>query len=121
MTIKNKKVIDRFMSKVKKIPKGCWEWTAGKQLSKWPYGRFKYKGKTIYAHRVSYMIFLGSIKKGMFVCHTCDNPSCVNPKHLWLGTNSENMLDSVRKGRHAAQLYPLEFAKRFKKGLKDER
>ena len=56
-------------------------------------------GKTYLAHRVSYELFVGPIPDGMFVCHTCDNPACILPAHLWLGTNQQNMQDASRKGR----------------------
>lgn len=94
------KAMKRFFAKTELSENGCVEWigsVAGKG-----YGCFCYKGEKIRAHRISY-IWANSLKeipKGLFVCHTCDNPSCVNPEHLWLGTNSDNMKDCVAKGRH---------------------
>lgn len=63
------------------------------------YGRKRIKGKDVLLHRMAYEWANGPIPDGMCVCHTCDNPPCVNPDHLWLGTRSENTLDRIGKGR----------------------
>jgi hypothetical protein len=68
-------------------------------LSKAGYGKMEYKRKTYLAHRVSYLIYKGPIPKGMHVCHSCDNRQCVNPDHLWLGTQKQNIQDMLTKGR----------------------
>lgn len=94
---------ERFHAKFIPEPNtGCWLWmgsitgrdergmlTIGKSLG----------GKNIYAHRVSWMLFRGEIPQGISVLHTCDVPSCVNPEHLFLGTQLDNMRDCAMKGR----------------------
>src|ERR1700730_16330475 len=81
---------ERFWNGVKKT-ENCWEWTKAKTLA--GYGLIGYGKKLLYAHRLSYEIHIGSIPEKMFVLHRCDNPSCVNPKHLWIGTNHDNVKD----------------------------
>jgi hypothetical protein len=91
---------DRFDLWSMPVPwSGCWIWF-GSGTSE-GYGRFEINGRKILAHRFSYERFVGSIPNGIMVLHTCDQPSCVNPKHLFLGTNQTNTDDKVRKGRHA--------------------
>lgn len=90
-----KKLEKRFLEKVNKTD-GCWLWTASTRSG---YGAIKYNNKVEGAHRISYILYKGEINDGLFVCHTCDNPSCVNPDHLFLGSNSDNMKDAFDKGR----------------------
>lgn len=76
---------------------GCWEWN-GRRDDK-GYGQLDYAGTSLGAHRASYIVFKGAIDDGLFVCHSCDNPPCMNPEHLWLGTNKENLRDMASKNR----------------------
>lgn len=77
---------------------GCWEWT-GNVLAN-GYGSLIYAGHRVYAHRASFQEFVGPIPDGMMVCHKCDNPRCINPEHLFVGTGSDNMRDCTNKGRN---------------------
>lgn len=79
------------------LNKDCWEWKGTK--NKKGYGQVKYNGGRFYVHRLSYLIFIGDFYENKCVCHSCDNPSCINPKHLWLGTPKENTQDMIKKGR----------------------
>ena len=88
---------ERFLNKVIKTDT-CWLWTGKKSRLK--YGKILVEGKEIFAHRLSYTIFKGKLLDNLCICHTCDNPSCVNPEHLWQGTKKENSQDMTKKGRH---------------------
>ena len=88
----------RFWEKVKKGPT-CWEWTASKDRK--GYGRITSTlgTRNLKAHRVSYELHNGPITPGLWVLHVCDNPGCVRPDHLFLGTNADNVRDMLNKGR----------------------
>lgn len=88
----------RFLFYINKKIAGCWLWTGAK--AKAGYGKFGIGRKVYIASRFSYELFKGPIEEGKFICHSCDVPMCVNPDHLWQGTNSENQIDSIKKLRH---------------------
>jgi hypothetical protein len=93
---------ERFWAKVDKsgpliLKTRCWVWTAYKCNR--GYGQFKNHGKMEKAHRCAYAFKNGTLFQELCVCHKCDNPSCVNPEHLFLGTKLDNKLDCIRKGR----------------------
>lgn len=99
----------RFLAYVDKT-EGCWIWKGATQNK--GYGKLSFRGKkTAVASRVSYELFKGPLEGKLLVCHTCDNPSCVNPEHLFLGSNMENMLDMVEKGRQYSKLTPEQVLK----------
>lgn len=105
--LRNGTLEERFWARVKKTPP-CWLRTGGKRGG---YGMVWIQKRGRRAHVYSYRLHRGDIPDGLSVCHTCDVPLCVNPKHLFLGTTTDNMRDKVRKNRqvkgekqHAAKL-----------------
>jgi HNH endonuclease/NUMOD3 motif len=103
--IQNKEIIlARFRERViEREEEECWEWIAGKQKD--GYGAIRVtrrsdgKSVKLQAHRLSYMIYVGDIPINLLVLHSCDNPSCCNPLHLWIGNDRDNMQDKMAKGR----------------------
>lgn len=98
---RGRRLKDRFfwnVSQEQMASDGCWIWRG--YVGPDGYGRFSDGKKLLRAHRFSYEVLIGPIPQGMLVCHKCDVPLCVNPKHLFLGTNMTNSDDKVLKGRH---------------------
>lgn len=98
------RIVARFWAKVNRQEGGCWLWTAG--TSRDGYGMF-HVGRDLdgrqdvrYAHRTAYALMTGSVPAGLVVCHSCDTPRCVNPDHLFLGTQGDNVRDGARKQRY---------------------
>lgn len=98
-TLEQEQRIQRFWNRVHKTD-GCWEWKASKVYN--GYGRMWFDNKKQRAHRISYQLLIGPIPDGMLVCHKCDNPGCVNPDHLFLGTSADNTRDMDKKGRRVS-------------------
>jgi HNH endonuclease len=103
--------IARFEALVMPEPMtGCWLWMGapGDSTKNGQYGRFRLRGRQHAAHRVSWMLYCGPIPEGIEVLHHCDVQPCVNPSHLFLGTNADNVADRVKKGRSGNEPHPGE-------------
>ena len=98
MTIRN-----RFEAKYVKVSSGCWEWIAGRTED--GYGYFRDGKRGVRAHRFSYELYIGKIPDGMLVLHRCNNRKCVNPEHIYIGTQAENIRDSIAAGTHCSVLH----------------
>jgi len=95
---------------------GCWNWTASKCFG---YGLIKINGKMVRAHRFSYEYFVGPLDNSLDICHNCNNPSCVNPKHLRQDTVSSNMIDCLKAKRRYQQILSVEEVIEIKNSLKN--
>jgi hypothetical protein len=111
---------DRFWEKVEILGNDdCWLWKAGINRKYKGYGRFWINGSHVVAHRVSWIFTYGPIENGLECLHKCDNPRCVNPNHLFLGTHMDNMVDMVNKKRYVS--YPGERCGKAKLKTEDVR
>ena len=100
MRVTDTDIEKRFYSKVSKTPT-CWWWTGAKRNGQGFYGQIRYEGKPQMAHRVSWKLSKGFLPDHLLICHHCDNGLCVNPDHLFVGTDRDNIYDCISKGRHA--------------------
>lgn len=125
-------VIESFWKKVKLGTKSqCWEWSGKKDKD--GYGTLKIRRKMFRAHRIAWMFTNGKIPTGCQILHSCDNPPCQNPDHLFCGTNLDNMRDKMTKGRHrtifgedhanskVTQSQVLEMRHRYSTGVSQQR
>ena len=98
-------VAELFWRHVDKAPgDACWLWTASRNPK--GYGQFHFRDRSTHSHRVAWELTYGPIPEGMWCLHHCDNPSCVRPDHLFLGTAADNTADMMSKGRHGGEVFP---------------
>lgn len=121
--VKRNPLLVKFLLKVDKngpihpVAGQCWIWTAGKTGE---YGQCSRSFGDRRAHRVMWTFYYGPIPAGLFVCHSCDNMLCVNPKHLFVGTQRDNMQDMAKKGRQVFQVSPEKAARGTKNGSRTQ-
>lgn len=102
MTVISQHHVNRFWSKVNiGNPDQCWPWGGTINRQRYGYGKFSIGNTAFRAHRIAYMIAKGDIPRGLVVRHRCDNPACVNPGHLDVGTIADNVRDMISRNRHS--------------------
>lgn len=100
-----------FYKRYVELDNGCWNFTGA--IGRGGYGLASYHGKIHHAHRLSWILTNGEIPNGLLACHKCDNRLCINPAHLFLGTNLDNTIDMMNKGRHRTS--PRGIDKKFRR------
>lgn len=109
---------DRFDTKYEAVTEsGCWLWTA--QINNCGYGNLRNDGGSVLAHRISYELHKGAVPEGQFVLHSCDTRSCVNPAHLHLGSNADNMIEMYQRERFPHQKITPSLAQSIYTKVKD--
>jgi hypothetical protein len=93
---------DRLRRRLTETPGGCWVFSGANKGGSHRYGQLKVAGRMVMTHRIAYELWVGPIPSGFLICHSCDNPPCCNPEHLFLGRQDDNMADMAAKGRHSA-------------------
>lgn len=99
--LKRRQTKESFLKRVRIKSTGCWHFKGASDSR--GYGKVGLSGKVVGAHRASWILHNGEIVGDLLVCHKCDNPRCVNPEHLFLGTHQDNMQDMINKGRAGFQ------------------
>lgn len=98
-----------LLTRIDKQPSGCWLWKGPFFYSRGGYGKLTLRGKWRRAHRIFYLIEYGELPDNLYILHKCNNPACVNPEHLYAGTQHDNMKDRKNAGN-----YPVSKADRIK-------